>query len=326
MNPQFKYAAIRAGLPLLEMRDWFRLKHWPPGRDAWQVSGPLPIVGSPPFFIVGSPRSGTTLLRAIIQGHSKLFIPPENGTLGSMVKEFSLIRQKSWDQVVADVLAEFALGYEFKHWGLDLEKLADEAMQLSPSHRSLAGLIDLIYRAYGAAHAPEKPRWGDKSTPGSFHYLYRLSLVFPDALYLHIVRDGRACAASSVKAGFFDRDYLKAALAWQCNVRAAARLRSQFVPRSQFHEIRYEDLITRPEQTIESVCSFLDVELEPALLAYSEEIARRIPEISNVDHHRNVSQPLFADSLDKWKHDIPSDALRIIEKLLANDLAGHGYA
>lgn len=324
MDPQLKYAAMRAGLPLLEARDWFRLRRWPPGGDAWPASGPLPVATAP-FFIVGSPRSGTTVLRAIIQGHSDLFIPPENGTLGSMIREFSLVRKQPWSAVVGKMLDEFALGYEFCHWELTLDELRAGAMELPPDQRSLARLIDLIYRAYGDRQAPQKRRWGDKSTPGSFHYLYRLSLVFPAARYIHIVRDGRACVASSVRAGFFNHDYLGAALAWQFNIRSAKRLREQCADASRFLEVRYEDLITRTEDTVTAICAFLGVAVEPAMLAHSEQIDRTVPEIAEVEHHQNVGQPLFSQSLEKWKQEIPADKLRSVQQVLATDLASFGY-
>lgn len=324
MDLRVKYAAMRTGLPLLELRDQLRLEYWPPARDAWPATGPLNSVVAP-FFIIGSPRSGTTLLRAIIQGHSEIFIPPENGTLGSMVREFSLLRRKSWEQVVDTLLDEFACGYEFSHWQLQLDELRERAMKLEPDRRSLAGLIEIIYQVYGEKYAAGKPRWGDKSTPGSFHYLYRLSRVFPEARYLHIVRDGRACVASSLKAGFFDRDHLHAALAWQFNVRSANRLGGQLDDPSRFLEIRYEDLIAQPGPTVAAICEFLGVTLEPALLAHSEQIGSRIPEITDVEHHRNVGQPLFSDSLEKWRDEIPMDTLRSIQQSIKPDLARLGY-
>ena len=322
---QLHYAKMRAGLPLIEVRDWILIKKWPPGNKAWPVSGDPKSNGTAPFFILGSPRSGTTLLRAILQGHGEVFIPPENGTLGSMVKVAAQARSQPWKTLVDRALAEFVQGYEYAHWNLDLGELRARGATLPHERRTLAGLISMIYETYGELHAPGRPRWGDKSTPGSFHYLYRLSLVFPHARFLHLIRDGRACVASSVRAGFFDRDYVLSARAWKANVSACRRLGRRIADPRRFLEIHYEDLVENPGESVDKICGFLGLRPDPAMLAHTVDVARRIPEITQVAHHENVGKSIFRSSLRRWQEDIPPKALRRVQKILTADLVAYGY-
>ena len=228
-----------------------------------------------PFFVLGHPRSGTTLLRALLCNHSDVFIPPENGGLWKMVRVFGSLRGQSWENVVIGVLTEFARGYEFDLWNINLEDLSNEALQLAPEQRSLGNLIGLIYRKYGAVHAPGKNVWGDKTTPGSFSYLGKLSRVFPHSAYVHIVRDGRDCVASSIKAGFFDKSYSVAAQAWVDNVRGCRKFGQRCESNGRFLELRYEDLIRMPAEIVRSLCDFLGLEYESSML----------------DHHCGLAEP-----------------------------------
>lgn len=311
---------------LIELRDrWMFADNRLAGRQKWRVTTAGDRGRLNPFFVIGHPRSGTTLVRAILSRHRNLFIPPENGNLWRMIRVFGGLRSSSWDTVVSAVLAEFKQGYEFSSWDLELDALYSEALALAPERRNLADLIGLIYLRYGSEHAPGKQIWGDKTSPGSFDHLSKLSLVFPDAAYLHVVRDGRDCVASGVKAGFYNRNYAEAARAWRDNVRACRRFGHRLRNSGRYLELRYEDLVAEPERKIPKICDFIGITADPGMFEHYSGIGMQIPDIKAIAHHKNITKPIFRGSVGKWKMEIPDAEQPGIIDIVLPELKRYGY-
>jgi protein-tyrosine sulfotransferase len=277
----------------------------------------------PPFFVLGSPRSGTTLLRAILCAHPDVYIPPENGALGRMILTFGRERSSPWDDVVDKVLGEFAGGYEYEYWGTDIEAVKRQAKGLSEPDRSLAALFELLYTEYGRRTAPTKHIWGDKTTPGNFRFIRKVALAFPNARYVHIVRDGRDCVTSSVRAGFFSESYQNAAHAWRDNVRTCRRFGRSV--KGRFHELRYEDLVRAPRDQIALLCSFLRIDPAPSMLEHQSLVAESTPDVGEIAHHANVTRPISTQSLGKWQRELPESEREAVMEILAVELERCGY-
>jgi hypothetical protein len=295
---------------------WIRGSGWPVGS-----SETLP---SRPFFIVGNPRSGTTLFRSILSCHPDVFIPPENGALGDMMRVFLEKRAQPWTEMVSAVLAAFREAPAFEFWQVDLEEVRKAAEALPAERRSLAGLIDGIYAHYGSVHAPGKRRWADKSAGFSTDYLHRLALVFPQALFIHVVRDGRDSIVSNVKAGYAQKSYLRAAFMWKDNVRRCHRFGKQLRAQNRFFEFRYEDLISATEKTVSAVCRFLDLEPTESMLHYQGASAQ-LPDAFMRPLHQNVTKPIFQDSIGKWRTEIPQSEWPVLMKVMRKELSLFNY-
>jgi hypothetical protein len=297
----------------------------PGRRHLWPVRN----VGQPsphnPFFVLGHPRSGTTLLRAILSRHPDVFVPPENGGLWRMIRVFGDVRSRSWEEVVDRVLAEFEQGYDYATWALDTAELRDRARQIPEQQRNLAALIGFVYQVYGEQHAPGKAVWGDKTTPGSFDYLGKLSLVYPDAAYVHIIRDGRDCVASAMKAGFFNRDIALAARAWRDNVSLCRRFGVARADAGRYLELRYESLVSDPAQQLPGICRVLGITPDPAMLEHDDSIFARLPDVSVLHQHANVARPVFRGSVGKWRRGLSPQQLQTVEKIMGSELEHCGY-
>ncbi len=317
----------KASASLVDLRDaWmFSDSAWF-GPRGWPVKSVHHNRRMNPFFVVGHPRSGTTLLRAILCRHPELFIPPENGNLWRMIRAFGGLRGQSWEMVVDAVLQAFSEGYEFERWGIEIDTLRKLALALPRERRDLASLISLVYLQYGNTHAAGKQIWGDKTTPGSFDYLGKLSRVFPAAAYIHIVRDGRDCVASCVKAGFYERNYSVAATAWRDNVRACRRFGSRIADAGRYLEIRYEDLVADPERQIPTLCEFLGLSIDRAMFQHSQGIGQELPDVGSISHHQSVSRPIFTGSVGKWKREIPGIEQAVVLKIVQSELERCGYS
>lgn len=303
-------------------------------RDSWMFADPArgrlavrdaAVDREPPFFVLGSPRSGTTLLRRTLAGHSELFLPPENGAIQRMIRVFGAARGGRWEDAATAVLDAFAEGYEHAHWKLASKALLAEARSLPPARRSLAALFDLVYRRWGEANAPGKGRWGDKSTPGSFAYLYKLDHVFPTARYVHIVRDGRDCVVSCCRAGFFDGSPSQAALAWLDNVRLCRRF-GRRTAAGRYHQLRYEDFVARPERELRELCAFLGIEFEREMLATPAAANAHAADVRAIAHHGNVMNAISTGSVGGWREALSPAAAARISRYMGSELQRFGYA
>lgn len=321
---QLQRARRAAFRPAVHLRDRVLLSDRGAIAAGWPVRASSSGERREPFFVLGSPRSGTTLLRSILCAHPDVFIPPENGAFLRMIRVFMSLRTSTWDAVVTGVLDAFREGYEFDKWAIDLDTAKLAATSLPPEARSLVALIDLLYAGYGETHAPGKRSWGDKSTPGNYDYLGKLSLVFPNALYVHIVRDGRDCVASCIRAGFFDESYYEAAYAWRDNVKACRRLGGHLAP-GRFLEIRYEELVSSAPEAVARLCEFLRLTPVDSMLEPHRGSARAVPDVERVEHHANVRRPISTDSLGKWRSQLPSAQMGLVNRILGPELRACGY-
>ena len=242
-----------------------------------------------------------------------------------MIRVFASNRRAAWEDVVSVVLNEFMAGYEFEAWNFDVEKYRKDALSIPQSERALDYLIVLFYRHWGDVNAPGKRLWGDKTTPGSFEFLHKIALVFPRAKYVHIVRDGRDCVASAMKAGFFNEDAETAATAWRDNVQFCRNFGSQLHSPTDYLEVRYEELVNDPDSCIPHICGFLNVAPHAAIFQGDSEVTTELQDVVSISHHANVSKPVFSSSIGKWKKAFTTQELTRINQIMASELLRFGY-
>jgi Sulfotransferase family len=146
--------------------------------------------GGPPVFVVGCPRSGTTLLRLMLDAHPDLSIPPESHFIPLVWRvrdRYETSGGFDGEKMARDVFR----GIRFRDWSLPESEVLDELGRVAPS--DLAGSIACFFCAYAGRNGKE--RWGDK-TPGYSMELPLLASLFPDARFVHLIRDGRDVALS----------------------------------------------------------------------------------------------------------------------------------
>lgn len=252
------------------------------------------------FFIVGAGRSGTTLVRRILGAHSALHVPPES-RLAHTVRVYRRNRRLVWEDLVRVSLGAFAFTQEFSGYDMPLARVYNRAAQLPRSERSLARVLDLLFREHARRHGVGSPvRWGDK-TPSNARFLDRLSTVFPKGRVIHVLRDGVDVAASSVEAQLAP-DLTNAILRWRSEAGSAAKWCEAHPERSL--TVRYRDLVTDPAGTAERMCTFLGVAYEPTML----EATDAVTDLVGMPHMRNVLRPVSTNSIGKGRRSLVGNA------------------
>ncbi len=266
-----------------------------------------------PFFIIGAGRSGTTLLRLILAGHSHLHIPSETWFLDPLVREFPLAGTLTQPQLERAI--ETMVRHErWPDMALSETELRCQAGALTQP--TLVSLIDIVY-----AHLlreSSKQRLGDK-TPHYFAIVPQLATLYPDAKFIHLVRDGRDVAISWIDAGW--QRYYDAGFAWPA---AMAHLRrDSAVYPDRMLEVHYEDMVRAPAETACLICAFLGETFEQEMLDWQ---GRTGMVVSRDRHlHTRLQQPLSNDAIAVWRRRLSAVACFTMEACLHRELVQGGY-
>jgi Sulfotransferase family len=217
---------------------------------------------SPMPFIVGSPRSGTTLLRLMLDSHPKLAIPPETGFLA---------QPSSQSTDPGDFLEMLTGSANWPDFNLDSDALS-AALYAIPVFNP-ADAYRAFYRAYATRFF--KPRYGDK-TPSYVFHMQRIEELLPEAHFIHIIRDGRDVAISLRRQWFSPgKETAMQAKFWSDHVRAG---RVSLNKIRRYLEVRYEDLILNTETTLSKICAFIEIDFSAAMLNYHKQAPARLLE------------------------------------------------
>lgn len=281
--------------------------------------------------VIGAPRSGTTLLRFMLDAHPAIAIPPETGFLAATAL---------FDCDISSAAALHRLITTFPPdapaWddhGVDADDLRRELEQLRPYDAGEG--FRAFYRLY--ARRQDKPRYGDK-TPMHTEHVALIERLLPEAHFVHIIRDGRDASLSLRRMWFAPaQDIPGLAAYWRRLVRAA---RSAGERANAYIEVAYEDLVRHPQRTLEAICKFIDLPFDSAMLRYWERTPRRLLEHRTrtrpdgsvivtherrLDQQRLTMQPLSLDRLYRWKTDLTDQEQAEFWSVAGDTLAACGY-
>ncbi len=268
---------------------------------------------APPLLVLGVRRSGTTLLRVMLDRNSELAIPDESYFIPQLAGRH---RGRLDLAAFVDDLRRLPT---LREWGVPVD---DVRARLHPG-AGLGEAIAAVYEVYAARQG--KARWGDK-TPLYMQHLDLLERLFPSALYVHLVRDGRDAALSylAVPKGIMTeswghpRDTAGFACQWRTEVLAARALGRRAGP-ARYLEVRYEALVADPGGELRRICELAALPYEPAMLDYTGAV-----DVSAKAHQQSLKQPPTS-GLRAWPRDMAPGDVAAFEGV-AGDLLGElGY-
>jgi len=220
----------------------------------------------PAPFVVGVNRSGTTLLRMMLDAHPELTVPPETHFLPELIDAAD-----AGDATPEALLAAITSQREWGDFGLTEEQLLEAFRAQDPL--TAGGALRSFYEAY--AERVGKPRWGEK-TPIYVKSMRKIQGALPEARFVHVIRDGRDVALSIRDRATKEHTIEAIAERW---VRRITRARAQSKRLDHYLEIRYEALILDTEPTLRQVLDFLELPWDDAVLDYHERSAARLEEM-----------------------------------------------
>jgi hypothetical protein len=279
---------------------------------------------SPFVFIVGCPRSGTTLLRRVVNAHPQVAIPHETHWVPDFFQKRVGLTPDGL--VTPELIDRLVAHRKFPKLGVSRQQLEGllGAGAAVPYARFVTGVYDLHGQGQGKALVGDKtPEYGRK--------IRTLHGLWPEAKFVHLIRDGRDVCLShlnwQVKAAklsrrlrTWDEDPVStAAVWWEWNVRLVREAGGALGP-GLYHELRYEALVARPEEECGKLCAFLGLPYDAAMLRFHEGRTRADPTLDAKRAWRPITP-----GLRDWRTEMPAEGQERFEAS-AGDLLGElGY-
>jgi hypothetical protein len=278
----------------------------------------MPVPGSGrPIFVVGCPRSGTTLLQLMLHAHPRLAVPPENRyVLPAYFQraEWGDLSKAGNRRKLAEVITGRGTG--FRDFGLDRKAVRRRIVDSPPT---LGSVLETVMLCFAEAHGAT--RWCDKR-PMYVRHVDILRRLFPDAQFVHLVRDGRAAAASLARMSWFSGDLAQAIGTWRLAMEHARAAR-EVLPADTWFDLNYEGLITEPEAQLRRLCSFLGEDFDPRMLEPGAVRDRLVPDRKT--WHANTAGPLLAARVDSWRFELSEADVAFLEAVAGRELRRAGY-
>lgn len=251
----------------------------------------------PPIFVVGAPRSGTTLLATFLASHSHIFCGPETHFFPYLEANFSnlssLLNGRNWSTRATQFMTELTVN---DNRIIDLFEMTSQQIEHHLFNRkpSIQALLESL--TMEKMMATQKGRWAEK-TPNHILHLRSIRALYPKAAIIRIIRDPRDAAAS-----------MAAKLPWASQVPLEnAYLINDWYQKSQdffrrdslTFSLRYEDLVMQPEEKLKQLCDFIGEPFERAMLNRQDAAEQTAPD--QEPWKKQVSQPLDASRCYAWK-------------------------
>jgi hypothetical protein len=276
--------------------------------------GAAPASG--PIFIVGLPRSGTTLLATMLASHPRIDCGPETYFFRWLPADVRhLVDRARWPGPATDHVC--ALPPDGAHkvhvkFGLTRE---DVERALNSRTASVAAMLESLTVTH--ARAAGKPRWAEK-TPGHFANLRRIRETYPDAAILWLVRDPRDTALSISRVPWTSDSLLEVLYRMSARER---RWPATAARDPRLLTVRFETLVTAPEQELRRICAFIGEAFHPDMIASKERAVA-------ADHEwwkLKAAEPPDPSRIGVWRREMSEAQQRAASFIAAEALERHGY-
>jgi hypothetical protein len=281
-------------------------------------------------FIVGVGRSGTTMLRLMLDSHPQLTIPPETHFVPELIDAIS---DGAGPERAVEVMQSV------RQWGdLHIDPAEARARFEALDDFNAGDALRAFYAIY--AERQGKPRWGEK-TPAYVRNMRKIERALPEARFIHVIRDGRDVALSRWKRTLGDGEKAPAgqvAEGWQRRIRRAQKQGQRL---DHYLELRYEDLVTDTEPNLRKISEFLELEWDPVMLRFYERAADRMSEMARdlpasegkptrpgderMQAHAMTQKPPDPSAMYRWKERMSPEDVAAFDAEAGELLAELGY-
>jgi Sulfotransferase family len=254
-----------------------------------------------PVFIGGCPRSGTTLLGAMLgNGPERLTVPEalfKFTVLPKLIEEDGQLSTRL-------AVSELANDDFFQRWGVTVS-----THDLPP--RIPAGdLVHCLVEAFGRKEGKPSPVVWIDHTPGNIRYAAILDRTFPNSRFINLLRDGRAVAASVLPLDWGPNTIAEAARWWAMHI-AVGMAAERALGSERVLTVRYEEIVRDPELILPKICSFLDLRYHERMIDNRDYDAKSF----TATDQRLASQPPDPTRAVAWQRQLSASQVELFEHL-----------
>lgn len=265
------------------------------------------VKSSAPLLIVGCPRSGTTLLLRLIRDYLDVGFGRDDGRFlrfKNLLNHYGdLNRDENMFRLMRDIFADDDFRKRFKSLAFDPKELLAVI-----DERTYSELVRHVYAAFALMEG--KTRWGNK-TPRYVFHMGELLDLFPDAKFIHVIRDGRDVALSLFRVTWgAPRNCFSAAKYWK-ERSSAARAAGAVLGEEKYLEVKYERLLSNPVSVFQKIIDFGSFEVD------RDQVIERLRD--------ETRARLKRDNFDKWRTDLSVSEIKVFEQVAGDTLKEFGY-
>ncbi len=267
----------------------------------------------------------------MVSSHSKISIPPESGFLVWWYAKY-----KGWTKAdsaneakVNAYITDLKTSKKIETWNLDYAKIKESMKDNLPA--TYAELSSLVYAAYALGRNKNISIWGDKNNYYIAH-LKEVAEIYPDAYFIHIVRDGRDVACSYLNIATLDTaspykpklpdEIVHIAQEWSDNNLKIHHFLKQLNP-AQSLQIKYEDLIETPEHGLQAICKFLHLPYEETMMNFHQ--TEKEPE-AFIDWKKKTAEKPDPTNKNIYLSFLPQEDIALFNKTASEVLNLYGYS
>lgn len=281
-----------------------------------------------PFFILGNPRSGTSLLRIMLDCHSNIVVPPECGFIEWLFEKYG-----DWDSSqVNDFISDLMETKKFKTWGLKKKSIKNCIARNKP--KTYQELCYTVYLSYGEKYGKRPGLWGDKNNY-FIKILDKIENIFPEASYIYIVRDGRDVATSykdinttKIKSAFkpnLPNSIEEIAVEWDQNNSSIYSFLSS-KGNKKYTIIRFEDLLRYPESVLKQITNFLNIEFEENMTQYYiRNNKMQLEPKETLEWKKKTLEKLDTSRINKYKEVLSQNEIELFNSIAEKNLKKFKY-
>ena len=285
---------------------------------------------SNPIFVIGAPRSGTTLLRLILTTHPDICIPPESLFFVALEPKYGNVSNllPQIEEFLNDLYNEKFP--KFCEWNVDRKFLLNNLKSYQELSYPLA--VETVYQTYRQQFDSTASIWGDKN-PCHIHHLEKIRRYFPASKVILIVRDFRACYSSVKKIVAKEREMKEVwsgpktlegmMYQWNQVVKLIGKYHQKW---EQFYLVYYEDLVREPSVQLTKICKWLGVDFQDSMLEFYQknaELGLVLP--SQVVLNPNTFKSIDIKRINAWQNELSLAEVETIELMNRKNLERLGY-
>ncbi len=291
---------------------------------------------APIAFLVAKDRSGTTLLQTMLDSHPNICAPLESRFLLHLKQKYQ--NKTHWNsklkaQFIKDLFLEQKM---VLLWELDLENLQKRIANL-PENTTYGEVCKQVYVSSKSFHPKENAKLIVDKNPIYAIMIPLLKEIYPDAKFIHLVRDYRG-NVNSIFSLYKKISIKKLGQSWVMNNQEIEK--EKLLQPENYITLRYEDLLDNPEAELRKLTDFFGLNFHPNMLNYHERISeeisayvnrstnekvRKVREIGIATVHKNLSKPLKNSFKDKWKETFSKQQIEILEQYCDAFAEKYGY-
>lgn len=283
------------------------------------------------IFILGNPRSGTSLFRLMLNQHSEIVAPPECGFLQWWYNKYKDWTAKDNFSKRLDLfLEDIFTSKKIETWELNRNLLRKYILTKNP--QNYGDLAECVYLTYDSH--PENIRVIADKNNYYINHIPELKNIWPDALFIHLIRDGRDVACSYLDVNKLQtnspykpqlpKSVEQIAKEWTKNNFKISQLKED--NSEKYLLVRYEDVVLNTQKTLTKVCNFFDLDFELGMLEYYKLSGAKKPEpLQTLDWKKKTLEQPDQNKINRYKIDLTEEQIYLFNKIASTELDYYGY-